>query len=323
MLRNIYKMNITKNAIALYELIYESDNFYYSIAEIADKMDITKPTVNNSLKALVQHKLVNKIDFFIGKVRRCKYTIANNIFNRQENLTIKNNLPIKNIIDAKNDDNNCLENTSSDVVLGKKNTSSKTNPRTSKTIIFRPPDLIDNNINKYNIKSNQSDINRFDLACQVQNSKKFDKILEKIPEGTAKREIYNLLKTFSKKKNDGDKLVTTALDTKPLKCLQDLFLGVVNRFAKRCLDKSQKPIRQIGGYLRTSIVKAVKEENEKETLVSECEQLVSATEGAFKMAKLARNSIVNAKNITYKNFEHRPYTDEDFEAMYSNHCYVQ
>ena len=246
---------------------------------------------------------MEKSDFFIGRIRRCKYKLNENLTSLENT---KNNMN-KNLTsqDVAKCNTETLENTSSDVVLGKKNTSSKTNPRTSKTIIFRPPDLIDNNTNKYITKSNQ------------------DKILEKIPEGTAKREIYNLLKTFSKKKNDGDKLVTTALDTKPLKCLQDLFLGVVNRFAKRCLDKSQKPIRQIGGYLRTSIVKAVKEENEKETLVSECEQLVSATEGAFKMAKLARNSIVNAKNITYKNFEHRPYTDEDFEAMYSNHCYVQ
>ena len=156
MLRNIYKMNITKNAIALYELIYESDNFYYSIAEIADKMNITKPTVNNSLKALVQHKLVNKIDFFIGKVKRCKYTIVNNIFNSQENLTSKNNLPIKNIIHTKNNTNECLESTSSDVFLGKKNTSSKTNQRTSKTIIIRPPDLINNNkIKNINNQSNK------------------------------------------------------------------------------------------------------------------------------------------------------------------------
>ena len=314
-------LNMTKSEILIYKMIEQSSDFDYSISEIEHELSISRQTVCKSLKTLVTQKLVEKSDFFIGRIRRCKYKLNENLTSLENT---KNNMN-KNLTsqDVAKCNTETLENTSSDVVLGKKNTSSKTNPRTSKTIIFRPPDLIDNNTNKYITKSNQSDINRFDLACQVQNSKKIDKILEKIPEGTAKREIYNLLKTFSKKKNDGDKLVTTALDTKPLKCLQDLFLGVVNRFAKRCLDKSQKPIRQIGGYLRTSIVKAVKEENEKETLVSECEQLVSATEGAFKMAKLARNSIVNAKNITYKNFEHRPYTDEDFEAMYSNHCYVQ
>lgn len=176
MLDNLYKLKITKNEIALYQMIEESDNFDYSLSEIANIINLTRQTVVKSLKTLVQNKLVQKIDFFIGKVRRCRYIIMGNSLNGQNlcNGQEGNILYSQNLCNGQ--ENSDTANGKS--VLGHKKTSLKHHFKTS-TITN---DMIDNNIknNIYiNPSINQSNDTPLVDCCQEGKIKKFfSKFLE-------------------------------------------------------------------------------------------------------------------------------------------------
>ena len=170
MLDNLYKLKITKNEIALYQMIEESDNFEYSLTEIANTINLSRQTVVKSLKTLVQNKLVQKIDFFIGKVRRCRYIIMGNSLNGQNlcNGQEGNILYSQNLCNGQ--ENSDTANGKS--VLGHKKTSLKHHFKTS----TNTNDMIDNNI-KNNIyihqSINQSSNTPLVDCCQEGKIKKF------------------------------------------------------------------------------------------------------------------------------------------------------
>ena len=87
---DVIALNLTKNEIAIYQLIQRSSNFTYSLSEVANMINLTRQTVVKSLQTLVAKKLVKKNDFFVGKVRRCKYNVVDNFcddLNSQNLLT--------------------------------------------------------------------------------------------------------------------------------------------------------------------------------------------------------------------------------------------
>ena len=170
MLNNIYKLNITKNEIALYQMIEQSDNFDYSLSEIANKINLTRQTVVKSLKTLVQNKLVKKVDFFIGRVRRCKYNIMSNGLYGQnnENSQEGNILHSQNLCNGQENGDICARES----LLEHKKTSPKCYFKTS-------------NINTKDIKNNiyqsinQSNNTPIIDCCQGGKIKKiFSKFLE-------------------------------------------------------------------------------------------------------------------------------------------------
>ncbi len=185
MLDNLYKLKITKNEIALYQMIEKSDNFDYSLSEIADETNLTRQTVVKSLKTLVQNKLVQKVDFFIGRVRRCRYNIISNVLHGQnnENEQKGNTLYSQNLQNGQEyGDVDAMGG-----VLGHKKTSLKHHSKTS-TITN---DKIDNNNIKNNIYIHQS-INQSNNTplvdyCQDGKIKKIGKFFSKFLENKSDR----------------------------------------------------------------------------------------------------------------------------------------
>lgn len=184
MLDNLYKLKITKNEIALYQMIEQSDNFDYSLSEIANTINLTRQTVVKSLKTLVKNKLVQKIDFFIGNVRRCRYIIISNSLNSQDN----ENGQEGNILYSQNL-RNSQENSdiaTGEGVLGHKKTSLKHHFKTSNTITNDKIDNIKNNIYIHQ-SINQSNNTPLVDCCQDGKIKKIGKFFSKFLENKSDR----------------------------------------------------------------------------------------------------------------------------------------
>ena len=245
-------LNMTKSEILLYKMIEQSSDFDYSISEMAHELNISRQTVCKSLKTLVTQKLVEKSDFFIGCIRRCKYKLNKNLTSQDvANDNLNKNLTSQDVAKYNTE---TLEDTSSNVVEDKKNTSSKTNQRTSKTIIIRPPNL-NNNINKINNQSNQIKGTPFLNDCQEEKTKKIKKFFHDVLSSNKKpKKTYvdrrynvwnqkhkfnllsehenfsiceNVLKNLLKQEN---KDLINFLKSRPTYCVYVLLEGALERF---------------------------------------------------------------------------------------------
>lgn len=72
---------MTKNEILLYQLIKDNEPFDWSLSKISELLGISRTTAVKSLQNLVDYELVTKNEFYVGKLKKCKYTIVNNFFN--------------------------------------------------------------------------------------------------------------------------------------------------------------------------------------------------------------------------------------------------
>ena len=77
MLEKLLKLGLTRTEMTIYNLIQDSQDFSYSLSEIMGLIRASRQTVVTSLHNLVAKNLVDKKDFYVGKIRRCKYSIKN------------------------------------------------------------------------------------------------------------------------------------------------------------------------------------------------------------------------------------------------------
>lgn len=77
MLEKLLKLGLTRSEMTIYKLICDSKDFSYSLSEIMRLISASRQTVVTSLQNLVTKNLVDKKDFYVGKVRRCRYSIKN------------------------------------------------------------------------------------------------------------------------------------------------------------------------------------------------------------------------------------------------------
>lgn len=127
-----------------------------------------------------------------------------------------------------------------------------------------------------------------------------------------------------REKNGNSKAVIKFLNNESSDDVKEVITGVINSFCTRMLDTQKDSIKNISGYIRTSIVNAVQNFNENKSKTKQffnsCKELINYT-SKNKNAKISQNNgYFNGKKSSYKDFEQRDYSSEFLNSFYHGAC---
>lgn len=339
---------LTKSELKICNLLCSTGSFDYSYNQLCSMLDMTVPTLWSSLNKLIKKGYIKKIRFYEGRLPRNRYVALEKLstqtvakMDNYNTQTVANNT--SDILNKTDD--NAINNGDSDI----KKESRRTADHFLKPIIntISSNDMINDIYNINNIsKSNHIDNTVFNDSCQEENLKKLKNLIKKVPDKIDfDKTLTDIFDNFSsstlpnnftigmfkdliakmwREKNDNSKAVIKFLNNESSDDVKEVITGVINSFCTRMLDTTKDSIKNISGYIRTSIVNAVQNFNENKTktkqFLDSCKELINYT-SKNKNAKISQNNgYFNNKIPSYKNFEQRDYSTEFFQSFYHGAC---
>lgn len=291
---DVIALELTKNEIAIYQLIKRSSNFTYSLSEVAQMINLTRQTVVKSLQTLVAKKLVMKTDFFVGKVRRCRYKVVDiicNGLNGQNNLTSPKKIANPRVGNKKRSTGNSSNLTKIINKLDKKIINNKYINNIYQKDITTLPACQDTKIKNFAFFSKKQKKNNSSWDTEYQKWNKihnFEFMADTKYWDTCKYVLKNMLK-------EGNTELVTFLGNRTTSDVHSVMYEAMNK-----LGMYAKNIKSsVGGYFRKIIL----------STIATYDVTVDGGFGVFAEE-------TNSYNSSYKNFEQRRYSKEYLNSFY-------
>lgn len=320
------RQKLTKCEKLILKHIASTGECDYSFSEMSKNLGISRQTVYLCLNSLLEDKYIEKSYFFIGRIKRCKYSIVNFFAKKtsSKNFTMQKegskNFTRQNKLEERNNKTIGLGWVKS--LWHKKESSHKTRLT-----------LIENNNDIYIINniSNQSNNTMVLGSCQevkLNFFKKIDKILgSSVQESNTVHSLKAVIKKIFCEKNDNAKAINKFFMQEEEQDLHDVLWCIINSVTRRMLDKTKSKIKNLYGYIRIALINAVEafyaskvDESDAKTLLYESVKQLHCTPAT------STSATVNPATVKHKinhcslahNFEQREYSKEYIESFCEN-----